>query len=91
MAARKGRVEGKVALVTGARGGIGRATAVALAAEGARLVLGDIADLAETAEAARAAGASEVATVRSWTSRAHPMPRRPWHGRSSSSGGSTSW
>ena len=51
MAVRKGRVEGKVALVTGARGGIGRATAVALAAEGARLVLGDIADLQETAQA----------------------------------------
>ena len=64
MAVRKGRVEGKVALVTGASGGIGRATAVALAAEGARLVLGDVADLAETAEAARVAGASEVAIVR---------------------------
>src|SRR6476469_129944 len=56
-AARAGRVEGKVALVTGARGGIGRATAIALAAEGALLVLGDIADLDETAEAARMAGA----------------------------------
>lgn len=56
MAARKGRVEGKVALVTGARGGIGRATAVALAAEGARLVLGDIAGLQETAQAVFEAG-----------------------------------
>jgi 3-oxoacyl-[acyl-carrier protein] reductase len=64
MAGREGRVAGKVALVTGARGGIGRATAVALASEGARLVLGDIADLGETAEAVRAAGAEAVVTVR---------------------------
>jgi NAD(P)-dependent dehydrogenase (short-subunit alcohol dehydrogenase family) len=64
MAARKGRVEGKVALVTGARGGIGRATAVALAAEGARLVLGDVADLQETAQAVFAAGDLPAATVR---------------------------
>jgi NAD(P)-dependent dehydrogenase (short-subunit alcohol dehydrogenase family) len=64
MAEREGRLAGKVALLTGARGGIGRATALALAAEGARLVLGDIADLEETAAAARAAGAPDVATVR---------------------------
>jgi 3-oxoacyl-[acyl-carrier protein] reductase len=63
MAGREGRVAGKEALVTGARGGIGRATAVALAAEGARLVLGDVADLSETAEAVRAAGAESVITV----------------------------
>jgi NAD(P)-dependent dehydrogenase (short-subunit alcohol dehydrogenase family) len=64
MAARKGRVEGKVALVTGASGGIGRATAVALAAEGARLVLGDVADLQETAQAVFEAGDLPAATVR---------------------------
>ncbi|MFN8637316.1 MAG: SDR family NAD(P)-dependent oxidoreductase [Chloroflexota bacterium] len=61
---RSGSMAGKVALITGARGGIGRATAVALAAEGARLVLGDVAELAETAEAARAAGSPGVATVK---------------------------
>ena len=64
MAAREGRVEGKVALVTGASGGIGRATAVALAAEGARLVLGDVADLQETAQAVFEAGDLPAATVR---------------------------
>jgi NAD(P)-dependent dehydrogenase (short-subunit alcohol dehydrogenase family) len=37
-----GRVDGKVAIVTGAASGIGRATAVALAHEGARVALADI-------------------------------------------------
>jgi NAD(P)-dependent dehydrogenase (short-subunit alcohol dehydrogenase family) len=45
-----GVLDGKVALVTGARGGIGLATARALAAEGAKLVLGDVASLDETVQ-----------------------------------------
>lgn len=54
-----GVLDGKVALVTGARGGIGLATARALAAEGARLVLGDVASLDQTvAEVAEAASGS---------------------------------
>jgi NAD(P)-dependent dehydrogenase (short-subunit alcohol dehydrogenase family) len=45
------QLDGRAVLVTGAGGGIGRATAVAMAAEGARLILTDIDkdDLAETA------------------------------------------
>jgi NAD(P)-dependent dehydrogenase (short-subunit alcohol dehydrogenase family) len=55
----RGRVEDKVVLVTGAASGIGRATAVTLAREGARLVLCDVAATAgeETAREARALGA----------------------------------
>jgi NAD(P)-dependent dehydrogenase (short-subunit alcohol dehydrogenase family) len=51
-----GRVAGKIAVVTGAAGGLGRAIAVRLAEEGATLVLADIeqAGLAETERQIRA-------------------------------------
>ena len=50
-------VDGKVILVTGAASGIGRATALALARAGARLVLGDVAAAGEDiAREARALG-----------------------------------
>jgi NAD(P)-dependent dehydrogenase (short-subunit alcohol dehydrogenase family) len=52
------RFSGKSILVTGAAGGIGRASAVAFAAEGANLVIVDVKDsLRETVELCRAQGA----------------------------------
>ena len=47
-----GRVEGKVAIVTGAGSGIGRAGAIALAREGARVVATDLAPTAAEETAA---------------------------------------
>lgn len=56
-----GRLDGKVAVVTGAASGIGHAIAVRFAAEGASLVLGDIdeAGLAGTAAAIGAAAGAD--------------------------------
>jgi NAD(P)-dependent dehydrogenase (short-subunit alcohol dehydrogenase family) len=53
-------LDGKAALVTGAASGIGRATALAFARAGARVVVADVATAAgeETASAARALGAT---------------------------------
>lgn len=59
------RLDSRTALITGATGGIGRATAELFAREGARLVLTDIDDaaLAELGDRLTAAGA-EVLTLR---------------------------
>lgn len=68
-----GKLDGKVALITGAAGGIGAATAKLFASQGAQLVLADITPLAAapgvltlhldvTDEAAWAAAASEALT-----------------------------
>ena len=58
------RFTGKVAFVTGAASGIGRATAIAFAAEGARVAIHDRTEdaLRDTANAAREKG-SEVLVV----------------------------
>ncbi len=52
-----GSLDGKVAIITGAGSGIGRASALLFASEGAKLVLGDKTDaVRETAKAVAAAG-----------------------------------
>ncbi|MFT3866420.1 MAG: SDR family NAD(P)-dependent oxidoreductase [Solirubrobacterales bacterium] len=53
--------EGKVALVTGAAAGIGQAYAVRFAADGAAVVVVDIADGSETVERIEAAGGRAIA------------------------------
>jgi meso-butanediol dehydrogenase/(S,S)-butanediol dehydrogenase/diacetyl reductase len=55
---KKGRLEGKVAVITGAANGIGRATAILFAVEGAKLVLADINEegLKETLDMVRRGG-----------------------------------
>ena len=49
-----GQLDGKVAIVTGAARGLGREYALRLAAEGARVVIGDIRDCKQTVAALEA-------------------------------------
>ena len=59
------RLEGKTAVVTGAASGIGRASAIAFAAEGASVVVLDRAPaVEETAAAIRSAGGRSIAVVK---------------------------
>ena len=56
------RLSGKVALITGAGSGIGRASALLFASEGAKLVIGDMADsIHETAKLVTEAGGTVTA------------------------------
>ena len=66
-----GRLEGKVALVTGGAGGIGRVAAGRFAAEGARVMIADVADEAGGAAVAGIRGAGgDAAFVHADVSRA---------------------
>ncbi|HTP90452.1 MAG TPA: SDR family NAD(P)-dependent oxidoreductase, partial [Xanthobacteraceae bacterium] len=58
------RLDGRVAILTGGAKGIGRHYAGALAKEGARLMIADVADASEVAEEiARDYGANSVASA----------------------------
>ena len=59
---KKGRLDGKVAIITGAASGIGRATAILFAREGAKLVLADRYEegLKETLELAKRGGGEAI-------------------------------
>lgn len=54
------KLSGQVAVITGAAGGIGGATAIAMAAQGARVVVADVQSGVRTVEAIRAAGGEAV-------------------------------
>jgi NAD(P)-dependent dehydrogenase (short-subunit alcohol dehydrogenase family) len=60
-----GRLEGKIAIITGAASGIGKATAQRVAAEGARTVIADLnaAGAKEVADAIAAAGGEAIAVT----------------------------
>jgi NAD(P)-dependent dehydrogenase (short-subunit alcohol dehydrogenase family) len=83
-------LEGKVAVVTGAAAGNGRAIALRLAHEGAAVVVNDIdAAGADAVVAEIAAAGAPSRSSATW--RRNRPGTRSWPGPSPSSAGSTSW
>lgn len=68
---------GKTALITGATGGIGRATAAAFVSRGANVVLADL-DRAALDEMAAAIGPQAAVAVCDVTDRRRRRRRSPW-------------
>jgi len=64
-------LEGKVAIVTGAGGGIGRATALSFAREGARVLVNDLGGARDGSGQGRAAADEVVAEIRAAGGEAH--------------------
>jgi NAD(P)-dependent dehydrogenase (short-subunit alcohol dehydrogenase family) len=58
-----GRLEGKVALITGAADGLGRVAAERFASEGARLVIADVLDGSDAVAAVEEAGGKAIAVL----------------------------
>jgi NAD(P)-dependent dehydrogenase (short-subunit alcohol dehydrogenase family) len=56
-----GRLDGKVAFITGAASGLGRVAAERFASEGAHVVIGDVVDGSEAVDAIEAAGGQVIA------------------------------
>lgn len=71
-----GICDGKIALVTGAAAGIARATAVALARAGARVMASDIAERSETISLITTAG-GEARSLQEAVGRSSTRPRSP--------------
>src|SRR5262245_38722675 len=67
-----GLLDGKVAIITGAGNGIGRATALLFAAEGARVVVNDLGGARDGSGAASSAADAVVAEIRAAGGQAEP-------------------
>ena len=84
-----GRLDGRVAVVTGGGRGIGVAYCTALAAEGAKVVVSDIIDTENTVNIIKQAGGEAVGNRCDVTS--PEETRRWWPRRSRPMADSTSW